>query len=86
MAVWQDLARRFQVEIFCGLFLESFNEGLSLSASTLQLLGERSIALDLDMYSRGEDWSRNGPLPPRFDPADRIALGVARAKGARGRA
>src|SRR6478752_6540717 len=31
LATWRELAARYRGRIFCGLFLDSFNEGLSLS-------------------------------------------------------
>jgi hypothetical protein len=53
--VWLELSERFSVDMFCGLFLESFNEGLEISAQTMILLGSRGILLDLDIYGNGED-------------------------------
>ncbi|GHC52984.1 hypothetical protein GCM10007315_14480 [Gemmobacter tilapiae] len=55
LGVWQELANRFQLEIFCGLFLKEFNEGLSISAATTALLGARGISLDFDIYYKGDD-------------------------------
>ncbi|MCP4284799.1 MAG: DUF4279 domain-containing protein [Gammaproteobacteria bacterium] len=52
---WRYLASRFQVEMFCGLFLEEWNEGLSVSAATSTLLGSRGISLELDVYCHGEN-------------------------------
>lgn len=49
-AVWHSLAARFQVNIFCGWFMEESNEGLSLLPKTLLMLGERHIELDIDIY------------------------------------
>ena len=48
--IWLGLSKRFEVEIFCGLFLEYGNEGLDVSSNTMKLLGSRGIALDLDIY------------------------------------
>ena len=50
-SVWFRLAQEHRVEIFCSAFLEEANEGLALSAETLQLLGSRGIRLGLDMYA-----------------------------------
>jgi len=41
---------RFEVDIFCGLFMGSSNEGLSLSPRTLSALGQCGIELGLDIY------------------------------------
>ena len=51
LAVWRHLTAKYWAEIFCGLFLKEYNEGICVSARTLQMLGERGINLDLDIYS-----------------------------------
>jgi hypothetical protein len=51
LAIWTNLAERFDVRLFCGLFLAEQNEGLSLSDATLLQLGKRGIRLDLDIYA-----------------------------------
>jgi hypothetical protein len=53
LAVWRHIASAYRMDLFCGLFLQSFNEGLSLSPSTLRDLGEREILLGLDIYGAG---------------------------------
>lgn len=54
LPTWQALASRFEIDLFCGWFLERSNEGISLSPATLRALGERGIELGLDIYS-GDD-------------------------------
>nr|WP_156541640.1 DUF4279 domain-containing protein [Agrobacterium vitis] len=49
--VFRTLARRFKVELFCGLFLDDYNAGLELSAAVMKLLAQREISIDLDIYS-----------------------------------
>jgi hypothetical protein len=49
--VWHDLASRFRIDLFCGWFMEEGNEGVCISPSTLQALGERGIKLGLDIYA-----------------------------------
>lgn len=48
--VWATVTRQFEVDLFCGWFMEESNEGVSVSPSTLRLLGERGIELSLDIY------------------------------------
>jgi hypothetical protein len=55
LAVWQRLASLYQADIFCGLFLEQKNQGISVSPQTLQLLGERGIEFGLDIYAPDEE-------------------------------
>src|SRR5262245_58477049 len=40
MTIWKDLGRRFQLDIFCGLFMESWNRGFSLSPEVCRQLAE----------------------------------------------
>ncbi len=52
LEIWDDLGRRFTLDLFCGIFMASYNDGLLLSRDALLALGQRSIRLDLDMYER----------------------------------
>ena len=60
LKVWESLSR-FQPDLFCGLFMGSSNDGLPLSAKVLLSLGQRGIALGLDIYDVGEQGSGVGP-------------------------
>lgn len=51
---WRVLAARFRGDIFVGLFLSGYNEGLGLSPATTSAIGLRGLELELDIYS-GED-------------------------------
>jgi hypothetical protein len=50
LAVWKDLTRRFQAQVFCGVFLGDENEGMRLAPATLMAVGSRGLVLDLDIY------------------------------------
>lgn len=51
LAVWRELTNRYQVDLFCGLFLErTSNEGFMLPTKTMKRLVERGIEIDLDLY------------------------------------
>lgn len=50
--VWSDLASRFSIDLFCGVFLRSINQGFTLLPATLKQLSDRSITLSLDIYGR----------------------------------
>lgn len=49
--VWQWLAARYSLEIWCGLFLDGLNQGAELPAQLLNDIGGRHIAMVLDIYS-----------------------------------
>ena len=49
--VWAQLARRFELRISAGLFLEQWNRGCELSSELVAELAARHLGLDLDIYS-----------------------------------
>jgi hypothetical protein len=53
--VWKMLVHRFDVDIFCGLFMQDSNEVMSLAADVMALLGERGIHLVFDIYNASDD-------------------------------
>jgi Domain of unknown function (DUF4279) len=48
--VWEALTARYEVDIFCGLFLGSHNRGFGLSPEMLKLLANRSVEIGFDIY------------------------------------
>ena len=58
LSAWESLAK-FGPNLFCGIFMASSNDGLPLSAKSLLALGQRGIALDLDIYA-SEDGEGSG--------------------------
>ena len=59
-SAWESLSR-FQPDLFCGLFMGSSNDALPLSAKVLLSLGQRGIALGLDIYDAGNQGHEPGP-------------------------
>jgi len=53
LTVWQSLSARFGDRIFCGIFLDTFNEGFDLRPETLLRLSERGLFIDFDVYGEG---------------------------------
>jgi hypothetical protein len=51
LAVWKSIGKKYQIDLFCGIFLGGSNEGMTLSAACLAALGERGIEMGLDIYS-----------------------------------
>ena len=47
---WDELAAKFELDVFCGLFLHQANRGTELRPHTLDLLAARHITLSLDIY------------------------------------
>lgn len=61
LGVWAELARRFRVELFCGMMMKQGNEGVGLSAATILAMAERGLSFELDVY---------GPQDDEADPVD----------------
>jgi Domain of unknown function (DUF4279) len=55
IAVWSNLASRFKMDLFCGLFLNSSNEGVGISPLSMVELGKRGIELGFDIYGPAFD-------------------------------
>ena len=60
LAVWESLSV-YKPDLFCGIFMASSNDGLPLSARALLALGQRGIALELDIYDHGDRGADNEP-------------------------
>jgi len=50
LSVWDALANRYKLSVFCAWFMEGGNEGEDISADTLRALSDRRISLSLDVY------------------------------------
>jgi len=50
LAVWCGLSPDLRVDVYCGVFLEDWNRGFSLSPRVMQMLSERGIELGVDIY------------------------------------
>ncbi|WP_233496888.1 DUF4279 domain-containing protein [Dyella sp. AtDHG13] len=55
MAAWAAVRETCRINLFVGLFMNSSNNGVSLSPAHLLALGERGIELGLDVYDHSED-------------------------------
>jgi len=52
--VWRHLGKEFKVDLFCGLFMGSSNEGFSLSPATMLALANRGVEIGFDIYGSSE--------------------------------
>ncbi|MBV2128356.1 DUF4279 domain-containing protein [Arsukibacterium indicum] len=55
LAIWEKLHQNYEVDMFCGLFMGNWNDGLSLSPEIMLALGKRKIVLNLDIYSGSDE-------------------------------
>jgi len=51
LVVWKQITSNFRVDMFCGLFLNDFNEGFSINPELSRKLSERNITIGFDIYS-----------------------------------
>ncbi len=51
LAVWRQLEEQFKIDLFCGLFMDSWNEGFAISPKSMIALGVRGITVSLDIYA-----------------------------------
>lgn len=50
VAVWSRLRERFEMDMFCGVFMGSSNDMLEFPPALLEALAMRGIGLKLDLY------------------------------------
>ncbi len=55
LTMWAEIGQRFEIDLYCGLFMAKSNEGISLSLASLKALAERGIEFDLDIYTPSDD-------------------------------
>jgi hypothetical protein len=48
--VWHAFAEKYRMDLFCGLFLERPNRGVTLSVKSMADLASRKIELGFDIY------------------------------------
>ncbi|MBT2748233.1 MULTISPECIES: DUF4279 domain-containing protein [unclassified Lysobacter] len=49
-ALWASLQSRFELDLYCGLFMDTSNDSAAISPRNMRLLGERGIELRLEIY------------------------------------
>jgi len=50
LAVWRDLTSRYRADLFCGLWSEAWNRGVSLSPELVMRISERGLSIGFDVY------------------------------------
>ena len=64
---WQEATKNLDLaDVFCGLFIDNWNEGFTLSPATLRKISERNLEIDFDVYSPTDTWyaeSKEGEIP-----------------------
>lgn len=55
LSIWETLSKNYRIDLFCGLFMNDGNEGISISPANLLDIGKRGIELGFDIYAHCED-------------------------------
>jgi len=50
LEIWRNLTSTLDVDVFCGIFLESFNRGFALTPQITRMLADRGIKVGFDIY------------------------------------
>jgi hypothetical protein len=52
LGIWHSLHESYEVDLFCGLFMEAANRGFVLSPETCKRLVERGLEIGFDIYAK----------------------------------
>ena len=54
---WKEVTRNLDTaDIFCGLFIDNWSEGFTLSQSILKKISDRNLEIGFDIYSPTDTW------------------------------
>jgi hypothetical protein len=51
LGIWRELTKRFEADLFCGLWMKRWNRCLDFAPQTLLKMGERGLILQFDIYA-----------------------------------
>jgi SEC-C motif len=63
LATWRAVKERFEIDLYCGLFMQNSNEVIQLSPSNLLELGERGIPVCFEIYGPTQAPRAEDPCP-----------------------
>lgn len=73
MSVWKMVTSSYRVDLFCGLFMERPNRGVSLSPEVMSDIGGRGIELGFDIYAPEEKPNKpTMPIRSRYESKDPV--------------
>ncbi len=52
--VWRKIGEDYSADLFCGFFMQGFNEGLTISASVMKMISDRRLEIGFDVYGGDE--------------------------------
>jgi hypothetical protein len=55
--VWKEITESAEgADLFCGLFIDRWNEGFILSPSIMRKISDRNLEIDFDIYTPTDSW------------------------------
>ncbi len=51
LATWMLIHERYSADLFCGIFLDGTNEGLTISSASVRLMADRNLEIGFDIYA-----------------------------------
>jgi hypothetical protein len=48
--IWKKITDEYTTDIFCGVFMDNWNEGFGLSPACMKKLAERNLKIGFDIY------------------------------------
>lgn len=51
VSVWTQAMENIRADIFCGLFLDEWNQGFELTSKLLKELADRNVKIGFDIYA-----------------------------------
>lgn len=63
LSVWNSLAKKYRMDLFCGFFMKETDEGFEVSPQTMKLLADRGIKLAVCIYAPISDPNPTDPCP-----------------------
>lgn len=62
LGVWHEITKDLEVaDLFCGLFIDHWNEGFTLSPSIIRKIADRGLKINFDIYSPTDSWGKEDP-------------------------
>ncbi len=51
LQIWDELSRKYRLDLFCGLFLSEEKQGVELPPQVLRAVAERGLSIGFDIYA-----------------------------------
>ncbi len=56
--VWMHVTERVKADIFCGLFVDGWNRGFTLTTNLMKKISIRNLEIGFDIYSPTDSWDK----------------------------